>query len=276
MTFNYAGGKSKLANQIIKYFPKHEVYIEPFGGSAKILFAKNPSQLEVYNDIDEGLSAIFICLANPRLRKELISKIEETLPSRKLFDQLKKQKPRTYVMRAFRKLYLLYYSYASQCSHFKSSRVQQARTHRIPVNSMLRMARNMAKRRIVVESLDYRKLIEIYAREHSLIYCDPPYYEVCKVYEYDFAKEDHQELRDYLHKFLSQVDCTLFLSYNEHPVIREFYEEFYFKELEIQYTISVNRTNPKVKNTMELLISNKPFKEYNIYNMRTRLLTDFC
>jgi site-specific DNA-adenine methylase len=45
------GSKSRLASKIIKYFSKHKMYVEPFGGSAAVLLAKEPSGIEVFNDI---------------------------------------------------------------------------------------------------------------------------------------------------------------------------------------------------------------------------------
>lgn len=38
--FSYYGGKQRMASKIIPYIPKHTVYVEPFCGSATILFKK--------------------------------------------------------------------------------------------------------------------------------------------------------------------------------------------------------------------------------------------
>jgi len=39
--FGYIGGKYYLIPLILELIPEHNVYVEPFCGSAKLLFAKN-------------------------------------------------------------------------------------------------------------------------------------------------------------------------------------------------------------------------------------------
>lgn len=56
---NWFGGKYYLANDIIAKFPKHKVYCEVFGGAAHILLKKQPSKVDIYNDINEGLYTFF-------------------------------------------------------------------------------------------------------------------------------------------------------------------------------------------------------------------------
>lgn len=48
----YHGAKWRLAPWIIEHLPPHELYCEPFGGSAAVLLRKERSLLEVYNDLD--------------------------------------------------------------------------------------------------------------------------------------------------------------------------------------------------------------------------------
>jgi DNA adenine methylase len=49
--FSAIGGKQKLADRIIKFFPVHKIYVEPFGNTAAVLVKKPRSGFELYNDI---------------------------------------------------------------------------------------------------------------------------------------------------------------------------------------------------------------------------------
>ena len=49
--FGWLGGKSKLSKDIVALLPPHETYVEIFGGAGWVLFAKERSKVEVYNDL---------------------------------------------------------------------------------------------------------------------------------------------------------------------------------------------------------------------------------
>ncbi len=53
--FAWIGGKSKLAPEIVARFPEHKRYIEVFGGALNVFYAKEPSKVEVVNDINGDL-----------------------------------------------------------------------------------------------------------------------------------------------------------------------------------------------------------------------------
>lgn len=57
--FSYFGGKATMASWLAGLCPPHRVYVEPFAGSAAVLFAKRPSLHEVLNDADDAIVAFF-------------------------------------------------------------------------------------------------------------------------------------------------------------------------------------------------------------------------
>ena len=60
----WKGGKSYLRHKIVKKLPGHTCYVEVFGGAGWVLFAKGPSKVEVYNDIDGELVNFFRVVKN--------------------------------------------------------------------------------------------------------------------------------------------------------------------------------------------------------------------
>lgn len=50
------GGKSKLRKTIINMIPKHTCYVELLFGAGWVYFGKEPSKVEVINDIDKGFN----------------------------------------------------------------------------------------------------------------------------------------------------------------------------------------------------------------------------
>jgi DNA adenine methylase len=59
---NYYGSKARLAGWIASLLPPYRTYLEPFAGSAAVLFAKRPSPTEVLNDQDGQVVNFFTVL----------------------------------------------------------------------------------------------------------------------------------------------------------------------------------------------------------------------
>lgn len=74
------GGKQKLVDKLLTYIPEHECYVEPFGGAGALLFAKEPSKVEIYNDLHKDVVNLYIILRDHP--EELATAIELTPFSR--------------------------------------------------------------------------------------------------------------------------------------------------------------------------------------------------
>lgn len=73
----YFGAKGELAPAIVALFPPHRGYVEPFGGSLAVLLAKEPSKIEVANDLDGRLMTFWRVL---RERPEELLRVTSLTP----------------------------------------------------------------------------------------------------------------------------------------------------------------------------------------------------
>lgn len=80
------GGKWMLAPWIIGHFPRHQVYVEPYGGAASVLLRKPRSYAEVYNDLDCEAVNFFAVLRQPSDAERLIQELELTPFAREEFE----------------------------------------------------------------------------------------------------------------------------------------------------------------------------------------------
>ncbi|RQO57990.1 DNA methyltransferase [Paucibacter sp. KBW04] len=83
----YHGGKFRLASWILKFFPPHGCYVEPFGGAAGVLLQKPRVYAEVYNDLDGDIVNFFRVIRDPALRADLIEACRLTPYAREEFNQ---------------------------------------------------------------------------------------------------------------------------------------------------------------------------------------------
>ncbi len=110
----WVGGKSKLRKTIVPMIPKHECYVEVFGGAGWVLFSKEPSRVEVLNDIDGELMNFFrVVKSHP---EELIRSFDWDLTSREEFNRLLQQDPTklSEVERAHRFYYIIMASWGGE------------------------------------------------------------------------------------------------------------------------------------------------------------------
>jgi len=245
---SYIGGKSALANRIIAKFPEHTTYVEPFAGAAQVFFRKEPSKVEVLNDLDGEIVNFFrVCQQHS---EELARYFHFTVASRKWFELLKASNPATLtdIQRAARYLYLLKNSYAGLVRklNYGISVVQPPGFNPKRLPEVIEQAHQRLAR-VQIEALSYEKILKRYDRATTLFYLDPPYFGL-KYYNFNFEPEDFAKLAERL----KGLKGKFILSLNDVPEVRELFRDFSISEVELFYTAQ-QRAGRRYK---ELLITN--------------------
>jgi DNA adenine methylase len=204
----YHGGKWLLAKWIIKNFPKHRVYIEPFGGAGSVLFQKPRCYAEVYNDLDGELVNVFRCVRDRGL--ELKSKLELTPFSRDeyklsfdLCDDPLEQARRT-VMRSY-----MGFGSNSLCREIKSGfRSNSNRSGTTPAHDWKNYPDALVAlierlRGVVIENRDAVELIHRHDGPETLHYCDPPYVHDTRSQKMHGRHGYNHEMTDDQHRILA-------------------------------------------------------------------------
>lgn len=76
MILNRLGNKTKIAQEIQKYFPVHDIYIEPFFGAGGMFFNKPKAKYNFLNDFDDDVYNLFRQLIDNKA--QLVYWIENT------------------------------------------------------------------------------------------------------------------------------------------------------------------------------------------------------
>jgi DNA adenine methylase len=213
------GGKKYLLRYIIPLIPPHTCYVEVFGGAGHVFFAKQPSKVEVYNDIDKRLINFFLCLKyHP---DALVAEIKTLLHSRELFEMYQQQIGETDLQRAARFYFVLKQSFAGKIDNFGYGKYPGG----AQFNFIQSMADGLRKRlkTCQIEQLDFETLIQTYDGRETFFFLDPPY--TCsagEVYKHKFSVSDHHRLA----RSLRQVEGKWLLGYDDSPFIRRKYKKY--------------------------------------------------
>jgi DNA adenine methylase len=231
----YFGAKGRLAPWIASLLPTHRTYLEPFAGSAAVLFAKPPSPTEILNDADGDLVLFFRVLRDhgpelaralaltPYARAELRAArldqagLDELERARRVFVRLNMSISRT--LGRQRGFAAAYNTNGADHAHKFASLVDQLQ------------ATAGRLRRVILEDRPALEVIAKYGAPNAVIYCDPPYLHTTRSaqakrrgadYAVEYASEaEHRELAPALHA----TPAAVLLSGYPSPLYAELYDQ---------------------------------------------------
>lgn len=194
MILRRLGNKSKLAADIIKYFPPHKIYIEPFFGAGGMFFNKPKAQYNIVNDIDSDVFNLFQVVSN---QKEELEKAFFEMPIHSdLLEYWKANKETDSIRKALRFLFL------SNITLFGTGTALRYGTEN-PKNSFYE---NLNKTFMLIHDVqfansDFRDFFNILRErniEDTFIYADKPYSNTVDNYSNDWTAQDDIDLLDVL------------------------------------------------------------------------------
>ena len=229
---SYIGGKNRLAKRVIEIFPEHTTYVEAFAGGAQVFFRKQPSTVEVLNDLDGEIVNFYrVC---QRHYEELLRYFKFALVSREWFDLLKATDPQTLtdIQRAARHLYLLRNCFASLVRNpvYHRNVIQPPSFN---LRNLPELIENAHKRlqRVQLECAPYDEVIRRFDRPTTVFYLDPPYWGR-KLYRDNLGEADFEKLAGQLKK----IRGKFILSLNDVPQVRTLFGGFHIQGVELHYT----------------------------------------
>lgn len=201
----YHGGKFRLAPWILKFFPAHRVYVEPFGGGGSVLLRKDRTYAEVYNDLDGEVVNLFRMLRDRG--DELVRLVSMTPFARCEFedsyrpaDDALEQARRTLV-RSF-----MGFGSAGASGQSTGFRSNSNRSGTTPAHDWMHLPGHMRAvverlQGVVIEQRDACEVMQRHDADGALHYVDPPYVHSTRnvrsrapAYRHEMTDDQHAEL----------------------------------------------------------------------------------
>ncbi|WP_421793393.1 DNA adenine methylase [Hydrocarboniphaga effusa] len=227
------GGKRRLLPFILPLFPDHTCYVEAFAGGAAAFFAKEPSQCEVINDVNGELVNLYRVVQHHL--EEFVRQFKWALTARQtwLWEQAKRPETLTDIQRAARFYYLQRNAFGGKVAGqtFGTATTSPPRLNLLRIEEELSAA-HLRLAGAYVEHLPWDACIERYDRPHTLVYCDPPYWQT-EGYGVDFGWEHYERMAD----LARLMAGTMIISVNDHPDMRRVFDGLPMQTVGITYTV---------------------------------------
>jgi DNA adenine methylase len=180
----YFGGKNAMSNKILEYFPKNYItlnYVEPFCGSAALLFHKEMSPIEIINDIDKNIYNLFKVLIDKDKFSEFKELCDLSLFSEDLNKEYKlslKNDNLSEIDRAYKYFYVNRTSYngfggLSVSAVIRRNMSKSVSDYLSAIDGLYEIHNRLSK--VIIHNTNAFDLIQKWDVDNTIIYCDSPY-----------------------------------------------------------------------------------------------------
>lgn len=233
----WAGGKGRQLKDLLPLIPPGKTYVEPFGGGASLLLNKQPSEVEVYNDLDHALVNLWEVVRDDATFDEFAAKLEWTPYAREAFADAVRHHSDDSVDRVMRAV--MFYTMLNQSisgkrlalpSEWSRSRYQnlgerwQLRQQKLgPIHGRFRG--------VQIECRDALDVLQEWDGPETVFYCDPPYILETRKKQKYYAVEPGDDYHHQLVDVLLNVQGMVILSGYEHPIYQRLREEGWMTDI---------------------------------------------
>jgi DNA adenine methylase len=264
----YYGSKTRMAPWICELMPDHRTYVEPFAGSAAVLWAKRPAPVEVINDLDENVVTFFRALRDQP--DELRRLLTLTPYARSEYEAADLAAPDLPDLERARRFFVRATQgfngagagrWAGWSNGIRKGSSSDATTAADVVDRLGEFAQRL--RRVVIECRPALDVIAAYDQPDAVLYVDPPYLASTRRglnrrrsqdYVIDTCADvDHRHLAEALHR----ADGAVLLSGYPSPLYGDLYADWYQVRREVTCP-SANRRRVAATHAVEVLWSNRP------------------
>lgn len=263
--FAWPGGKRALKKTLLRLVPRHRVYVEVFAGSAKLLFAKPPSEREVINDLNGEVTNFFrVAKHRPAELAELFDhEVVHAGRFRELRSELlisnKNGEASCELHRALRFAYLCWYSYGAKGEHFASSSAKgmDGKKVRRSLDRVRLLLDSTAARlrNVLIEQRDFADILTRYDSAETWFYLDPPYVHFQANGRYEALSEVR---REELFATLAKISGSFLMSFDDCAEVRELVKrhKLHLRSVAVDYTLG-STMQSREKKFREVLIANR-------------------
>jgi DNA adenine methylase len=255
--FPWPGGKRNLKNTLLGLIPEHEIYVEVFCGSAKLLFAKDPAPCEIINDRNGDVTNFFRVVKHRAA--ELAELFDHEVVHAERFRELRgAADPACELQRALRFAYTVWYSYGAKGQHFASSsakdRLDSNFRMRRPLDNVRRILDVTADRlrNVLIEQRDFADILVRYDAPETFFYLDPPYVAFGSNGVYQPLA---RERREQLFGLLATRQAKWLMSFDDCAEVRELAKQHGFKVKKVGVSYSLGNVKGSRSKRGEVLIS---------------------
>lgn len=239
----YYGGKQTMLKHILPLIPQHRLYTEAFCGGAAVLFAKEPVEAEIINDINMDLTN-FYWMAKVYY-KELKFEIDKTLHSRDMhahathilnYRQFFNPAQRAWAVWALSKT-----SFASMLDGSFGYDFNGGMPKKVK-NAKDEFTQRLCTRleNVTIENRNALEVIATYDCSDAFHFIDPPYINSdCGHYEGFFNEQNMEDLLKLIEKMKGKFMLTMF----PFPLIEDYARQNGWIIHRIERTISASKTS---------------------------------